>query len=518
MTEPRREVIMIASENDALKGGKVGGVGDVVRDLPVALAALGWNTTVIIPSYGFLHTDNPSRVLKSIQFPFSGKTFTGDFYQVTPQRPTTGVTHLVFEHAEIRGEPLYCNDPPGETFARDATKYSLFCSAIGKYLRDVDPATVLHLHDWHMATLLLLQRLHPEFRHLSGFKTVFTIHNLAIQGSRPMKGKTATVQQWFPELFKAASWVSDWKDYRFKEPTYTPMAVGIRFADKLNTVSPSYAEEILKPSDHVKGFFGGEGLESLLQKAKADRRLFGILNGAEYHAEIDRRRMSWPEMCSLIEAELKPVLEKNDLHRAVLQRVQSVRDLNPAIILASVTRVVEQKIKLLFEKSSRGKLAIDEIFSFLEKYNGVYLFIGTGTSDYEQKLIETFKRCRRFIFVNLYSVPVSDALYHNGTIFMMPSSFEPCGIGQMIAMREGQPCVVHAVGGLKDTVIDRLNGFQFSGSTLREQADNLIETTGRAIRMAVEDPAGWKTLCNNASEARFTWEKSARQYSELLYS
>jgi len=101
---------------------------------------------------------------------------------------------------------------------------------------------------------------------------------------------------------------------------------------------------------------------------------------------------------------------------------------------------------------------------------------------------------------------------------MMPSSFEPCGIGQMISMREGQPCVVHAVGGLRDTVVDGVNGFQFSGSTLQEQVDNFITATGKAIRTAAEDTPAWQKICQAASEARFTWEKSAHQYSALLYS
>ncbi len=518
MNEDHRHIIMIASENDALKGGKVGGVGDVVRDLPAALASLGWNTTVIIPSYGFLHKDNPSRLLTSVQFPFYGKTQTGDFYEVTPRKTVDGVRHLVMEHQDIRGEPLYCNDPPGQTFARDATKYALFCSAIGKYLQGTARGTIVHLHDWHSATLLLLQKLHPEFRHLAAFKTVFTVHNLAIQGSRPMMGPQATVEQWFPELFRDASWVSGWKDPRFKEPTYTPMAVGIRFADKLNTVSPSYASEILQPSDHTVGFYGGEGLEPLLQEAHAAHRLFGILNGAEYPQENARSRLSWPQLCDIMEEELRPLLSGDKFHAVVYHRIGSLRDLSPSILLTSVTRVVEQKVRLLFEKSSRGKLAIEEICSFLDRYHGLYIFIGAGTTDYEMKLKELVERCRRFIFINIYSDRISSALYKNGTIYMMPSSFEPCGIGQMIAMRDGQPCVVHAVGGLKDTVIDGVNGFQFSGATLEEQVDNFTASTLRAVRTAAENPTLWQKICRAATDARFTWEKSAQQYSTLLYS
>ncbi len=523
MTAPKenvknRHVIMLASENDALRGGKVGGVGDVVRDLPAALASLGWSTTIIIPSYGFLHIDNPSRFLKSVQFPFGGKNHQGDFHEVTPRRSLAGVKHLVFEHPEIRGEPIYCNDPPGETFARDATKYALFCSAIGQYLRDVDPSTVLHLHDWHMATLLLLQRMHPAFRHLALFRTVFTVHNLAIQGSRPMQGKLATVQEWFPELFQDLSWIPHWSDDRFQEPTYTPMAAGIRYSTRLNTVSPSYAEEILLPSDHEKGFYGGEGLEQFLQQAKAENRLFGILNGAEYPHDRISRKMSWAQMCELIEKELGAEARKNTFHSEIISRVRLLKEHKPSVVLTSVTRIVEQKIQLLFENTSAGRTVIEDVCALLKNNEGLYIILGTGTSDYEQKLVELSRRCERFIFLNVYSDLLSEASYANGTLFMMPSSFEPCGIGQMIAMRDGQPCLVHAVGGLKDTVIDGINGFCFAGSTRGEQADNLVAAARRAIETALKDPPTWEKICRNAAAVRFTWEKSARQYSDLLYS
>src|SRR5436309_440018 len=146
-------IIMIASENDALIGGKVGGVGDVVRDLPGALADLGWQIAVITPSYGFLHKDNPSELYRTVTFPFGGKRMKGDLWKVTPKKPRDGVDHFVFEHADVGGSPIYFNDPPGHAFAKDATKYALFCSAVGQYLKDVPYSFVLHLHDWHAAML-----------------------------------------------------------------------------------------------------------------------------------------------------------------------------------------------------------------------------------------------------------------------------------------------------------------------------------------------------------------------------
>ena len=147
----------------------------------------------------------------------------------------------------------------------------------------------------------------------------------------------------------------------------------------------------------------------------------------------------------------------------------------------------------------------------------MYLFLGTGTTDYEQKLMDLTRRCVKFVFLNLYSEAISDALYTNGTIFMMPSSYEPCGIGQMVAMRDGQPCVVHAVGGLKDTVEDGVNGFTFSGSNISEQVQQYVATTRRAVETYLKNKPIWEKICANALQARFTWEKSAMQYAEFLY-
>ena len=100
----------------------------------------------------------------------------------------------------------------------------------------------------------------------------------------------------------------------------------------------------------------------------------------------------------------------------------------------------------------------------------------------------------------------------------MPSSYEPCGISQMLAMRAGQPCVVHGVGGLKDTVNDGITGFVFSGETPAEQAEAFVESTRRALSMQMEQPAQWRYVCAQAAAQRFSWADSARRYIEELYA
>ena len=150
--------------------------------------------------------------------------------------------------------------------------------------------------------------------------------------------------------------------------------------------------------------------------------------------------------------------------------------------------------------------------------NGMFVILGSGTAEYEQLLMASSQRHERLLFVRGYSERMANALYVNGTLFVMPSSFEPCGISQMIAMREGQPCIVHAVGGLKDTVQHGVTGFTFSGGTPLDQADEFLRTVEEAVRMFNQQPEEWKRIASAAKNARFTWEKSAKQYDTLMYA
>lgn len=514
-----KSIVMVASENDALIGGKVGGVGDVVRNLPRALASLGWNCTVIIPSYGFLHQRNPSKLLTSVIFPFQGRECEGSVWIAESREPCEGVTNYVVDHNVMRGNPIYYDDPPETPFMRDATKYAMFCSAVGRLLAALEPPNVIHLHDWHAATLLLLRDLHPSFSHLKGIRTSYTIHNLAIQGTRPMRRHESSVESWFPEIFVDTRWLNDWKDPRYKEECYTPMLTGIKHADAVNTVSPTYAGEILEPSDHPHGYYGGEGLEKILQQAKKERRLFGILNGCDYPENRTPELLPFPELCDLLHSEVQALKLKdsNPYNDFLVKKIQAMRSLTPTAVLTAVARVVDQKVRLLFEHTGDGDVVFDSIMQIVATYNGVCIILGSGATEYEQRLKTLSERHERLLFVKGFSERIANALYVNGTMFLMPSSFEPCGISQMIAMRESQPCIVHAVGGLKDTVQHHVNGFTFSGSTLTEQADGLVRAVGEALGIAVHRPEEWKRIATSAGNARFTWEESAKQYDALMY-
>ncbi len=505
---------MVASENGALRSGKVGGLADVVRDLPHSLAATGCEVTVITPSYGILHRDNPSRHFGSIDFPFAGKKQSAEILRLEAQRPHELVTHLAIEHPGLRGNPIYYNDPSASPFLRDARKFALFCSAVGQFLCRREHPFVLHLHDWHTGTIFLLRELHQEFRNLRGVRTLFTLHNVAIQGTRQFSGPSS-VEEWFPELFKKTDWIEQWRDPQWKEPCFNPMLSGIRLADKVNTVSVGYANEILKPSDHPNGFYGGEGLEKALGVRSREGDLSGILNGCEYPPPKERQPLATAQVLNFLYDEV--LSESGKFGTSVAGRIDTVRRLNPTFLLTGVTRIVEQKVRLFFEKGSDGNPAIESIMRLVAGNNGAYIFVGNGLEEYEKMLSEVMQRHEGFIFLNAYSEVISEAVYRGGTLFLMPSSFEPCGISQMIAMREGQPCLVHAVGGLHDTVSNGVNGFSFTGKDLPEQADAVVAAAREAMHMFLKEPVRWDAIRSNALASRFTWTKSAQQYLDLLF-
>jgi starch synthase len=301
------------------------------------------------------------------------------------------------------------------------------------------------------------------------------------------------------------------------------MAAGIRMADAVHTVSPSYAEEILTPSRKPRRFSGGEGLEEDLQAAKKENRLFGILNGCDYPETRPTPVDSFQEFLTRLRdhtlrwsGTARAVAAAHFLAYARLTELDRLSE-RPTVILTGIGRVVAQKVMLLREAGTDGKSGLQAILEALGQ-RGLYIFLGEGDPAYEQFMTEMSARFENFVFLNGYSDECAGALYAHGDLFLMPSSFEPCGIGQMLAMRDGQPCVVHAVGGLKDTVEHGVTGFRFSGDTVAEQIDHFVQTTLEAIDLKRQHPETWENIRQNASSSRFRWKDSLQQYIEKLYT
>lgn len=514
-------ILMIAAENDALPGGKVGGIGDVVRDLPKALAKRNCTISVLTPAYGALHQLPGAEKITDLKVNFGGATQTLWLFRVVIAKAGPSVHHYVIEHPSFstcgKGH-IYCDDPAGRPFATDAGKFSLFCQAAASAIVKLAFAKVdmIHLHDWHAAFLLILRRYDPAYKALKAIRCAYTIHNLALQGIRPFSNDESSLTRWYPSLKYKTAELADprWPD------CVNPMAAGIRLADAVHTVSPSYAEEILRPSSVAElGQYGGEGLEKDLRDAQARNKLFGILNGCEYPKRSGAALSNWGALLDLMNAQLLLMAAGElTLSSALFIAQKRLGDLSrrrPKFIITSVGRITEQKVRLLRQPTSSGSSALEAVLEKLGK-NGLLILVGSGDPDYEKFLAETSAQHSNFIFLRGYSEELVKALYDMGDLFLMPSSFEPCGISQMLAMRSGQPCLVHHVGGLRDTVEDNVTGFAFTGKNPTEQADNMLTTLQRALKVK-NKPEKWQAMRKKAAAKRFKWADSIGAYMKHLY-
>jgi starch synthase len=518
-------ILMVAAENGALNGCKVGGIADVLRDAPMALAAAGCTVSVITPAYGFLHLKARDTGNATLGVPFGGESRAAQWYGIRADSAHACVDHYVIDHPMFTAfdpasntHKIYIDDPPGRPFASDATKFAFFCLAVAEALkRDLlKTVTHIHLHDWHAAFLLLLRAYHPRYDFLKNIPIVYTIHNLGLQGIRPFSGDDSSLNSWYPGLHY------DW--LTLKDPRWdciNPMAVGIRLADRVHTVSPGYAHEIQQPSDRPH-FYGGEGLESDLRRASRQERLFGILNGCDYPQNTAAPDLPFETLLRLLKHTVVAWSGLADTvaaaHFSAFARIGDwlERPEPPGLICTSVGRLQDQKMLLLKEAGSGTRSGLERILDVLGTY-GILILIGTGDPEYERFFTRISAQRRNFLFVKGYSEACADALYRKGDLFLMPSSYEPCGISQMLAMRAGQPCLVHAVGGLRDTVKDLHNGFCFEGGQLQDQIDRMVSAFEKALALRVQNPRQWQKIRQNAADERFSWKQSTEWYIRHLY-
>ncbi len=505
--------LFVAAENDAIPDCKAGGMGDVVRDVPRQISAMGDKVHVVVPSYGRLHQGGTFKT--HLNFPLRGTTYTADLYEVIPKKEFKNVHHYVIHHPEIEEGDIahiYHNDPT-EPFYTDAIKYFIFCTAVAEALKKeaFGKLDVVHMHDWHSSLVLFLKKYHPSYSSLKKMRYVYSIHNLAIQGIRPFEDNYSSLSTWFPEIDYDEKALLD---YRYRD-CINLMAVGIRLADAVHTVSPSYKEDVLKPSSPPE-FIGGEGLETDLIKAENEGRLFGILNGCNYNnvrvADTGKLyRNTVKALFRWLQEESKKY--KADFLAHTGEKVMEYVANHPKFIVSSVARLTEQK----FYFFKRSPEAFEQLLQKLEAVGGIFMLLGTGAPEYEALFRDMSYAHRNFIFTNGQSEDLIDSIYLESDLYFMPSLFEPCGISQMLAMRNGNPCLVHHTGGLTDTVAHMKTGFAFDGDTYDEKIRNMLSSFDMALDVFQNDKKKWKQIQTAAKKKRFTWEKSVSKYYEQLY-
>lgn len=453
---------------------KTGGLADVAASLPRALLKLGQDVKILVPAYPTVLASAAAIGIKEIvRFSVNGHTISIKQTRLPGSRVTVWLVDMP-EFSERQGNP-YCG-PDGNDWFDNHKRFYLFARAaeliaLNQAGLDWQP-TLVHCNDWQTGLIPALLSLHSVRP-----ATIFTIHNLAYRG---LFSHHAFSELNLPPVF--------WHHERLE--FYGQMSFmkgGLAFADYVTTVSPSYAEEIKHPEF-------GCGLDGLL-RYRSDS-LAGILNGIdmdEWNPGKD------------------PHLSANYNRRTLASKVKNKLALQEELgltvdaqvpVLGFIGRLVDQKgIDLILEQMPR-----------LLSSHCQLVILGSGFPHYEEALKKIAAEFPTRVAVTLgYNESFAHRIEASCDIFLMPSIFEPCGLNQMYSLRYGTLPVVHAVGGLRDTVFETpaetANGFVFHTAS----ADDLFAAIARALAVYAT-PAQWKQLQLNAMNRDFSWDNSAQEY------
>jgi starch synthase len=471
------KILFVVSEVEDLV--KTGGLADVGKALPLALAELGHDVKIVMPYYRQLADKFNAADCCVRQTLYSGHK---PYEFAVKSLSLEGLQVLAVDYPEyFDRKGLYSDDY--HAYPDNAERFAFFANAALQASKAVDfQPDIVHCNDWHTA-------LTPYFVSIddSGFftqaKTIFTLHNGAYQGTH------------------------QFSDIAFLQPHYQLhsqldgdalnfVRMGIRYANKINAVSPNYAQELLTP-------LGSHYLFNEFQNRRSD--MSGILNGCDYS--------QWDPVND-------PYITKNyhqaDLSgkkacKAALQKELGLPKKVRVPVIGMVCRLTEQK----------GFGFILPILEKLMQHDVQVAIVGTGDPEISVFLQEAAKKHpKKLAFVEDFSVHKAHMIEAGSDFFLMPSLFEPCGLNQMYSLAYGTLPIVRAVGGLKDTVIDLADDPDNATGFAFEQPDSgaLLSCIQRALLFYHEAPKVLELTQRRAMQSRFTWDVAALDYQTLYLS
>lgn len=455
---------------------KVGGLADVVGALPKYQVALGHISKVVMPMHRtkFLY-NNDWEVVHKGSFPMGSAFF--DFT-------------IIKEKNNKLGFDLYCVDINGlldrekvYTYDDDTERFTAFQIAVTEWLSKWEHRPdVVHVHDHHTALIPFMLKHCYAYRHISSIRTVLTIHNAQYQG-------------WMG--WDKANYLPAWDTWKWGlldwDNTVNPLACGVKCADRVNTVSPGYMEELM---------YAANGLEQLFNYERG--KCSGILNGIDYAV--------WdPAKDTYI---LDNFSVKDFKHGKALNKKKLCDDFGFEIkhpLFVFIGRLVGEKAADLLPE------AISKAFeNSRTKFN--FLILGSGEPSVEKALQDIHQYWFGYYHSQFeYNEKLSHQMYAGADFLLMPSRVEPCGLNQMYAMRYGTVPVVRRTGGLKDTVIDfgeeEGYGICFNYATV----DDIVYSIGRSLDLYA-DKVKMDEVRQRMMEINNSWENSAGRYIDLYNS
>lgn len=456
---------------------KSGGLADVAGSLPKELRRLGTDVRVILPKYGMIHERFKKEMKKVNEFSVP-VGWRNQYCGIEELRFQGSIYYFVDNEYYFNRDRLYGHFDDGERF-------SYFNRAVLESLNYLDFfPDILHCHDWHTAMIPYLLRVDYQSHNGYGLiRTVFTIHNLQFQGIFP-QGILGDLLGLNREFFQPDQ-LEFYGNINF-------MKGAIIASDAITTVSPTYKQEIM-----TEAF--GEKLEGLLRLREED--LFGILNG------IDDGFYNPADDPFIVQPYGQGDLQKKAANKGEMQTFFHLPVKPDSPLMVMISRLTKQKgVDLV-------KCVLDEILE------GDIQIIVLGTGDYEYE--EFFKSAAAFfpekVKVHIgFSESLAHQLYAAADLFLMPSLFEPCGLGQLIAMKYGAVPIVRETGGLNDTVTSwneftcAGNGFSFRNFN----AHDMLYTIRRALGF-YHKKEEWKKIVKSTMKTEHSWAKSAFKYNCL---
>ncbi|MDZ7798833.1 MAG: glycogen/starch synthase [Patescibacteria group bacterium] len=485
----KSKILLTAAELTPM--AKVGGLADVIGALPKNLIRNHVDTRIIIPKYGIIDEKeyNLKKIASDIKVPFGNKEELINIWQ--SHLPGSAVLVYFIDNQKYLGRN-------GVYFEKDASpggsspecqRFTFFSRSIFETFKPLNfHPEVIHLHDWHVGIIPFLKNYlgqkNPSIRKI---KTLLTIHNLAYQGNYNYREVLDYLNIKKEEAKNMKFMPLDKNNIKY-------LRQAILHADSLNTVSPTYAQEIMNAEY-------GAGLEKELQKRKED--LHGILNG------IDVERFNPALDQEIIKQYSIDRLENKKINKKNLQKISGLKQSEDTPVLGLVGRLAEQK----------GIDLILQILPKLAKNNCQLVLLGTGNKELEENLKKAAKKYKNWLSATIdFDASLAQKIYAGSDMFLMPSRYEPCGLGQMIAMRYGNIPIVRATGGLADTVHEFNpenevgTGFCFE----KFEASEFYKATKRALEV-YKNKEKWLKLMKNGMKKDFSWNKSAKKYIELYH-